>query len=708
MRSRGRPAAAVATAVALVASGLAFVGPVVTGPTAPAGAAVSSNTDQDYATVEFSDPWDFSNPEDFGAVNVQNLASWSVANGQLDAVSNAGGGFIMAETIAGSIPLGRSTTLHPINANNLRKVSFRIRSFSASTQPGGFFWYTCDHVIPDCENGFAFSVFPGTNDYSFDIPAQSTFRPGGPGWGGIIKGIRLVPSGSAQIHLWLDYLRLTPLAGSAMPPSPPTPLPVVDSPSAEGGVDYASLVRGDPWDMSQPSDILAPENMIYGFGSGLLNGLNAGPHIDDAHFTLPLNGPIDGNRFHHLTFDVYYEGPFSLDAGPGGGMVARLIWETVGSPGVWQDSDDIVVFPGWNKVSVDLATSPSWAITDPGTPVRIGWAGQQIRTVRFDPDEDSGQRRFLVDNIKLAEDATGYGGAYNVQFHDNAWRSGTTADIYASSSPNAFGGTQIAVGLPVSQGVNTFHWAPNPVNPGTYWIYVVLHRGGDTARAYGSGPVRMTSAPSPLYGVDPFGKLESASVGLSGVRVKGWALDPDTDGPIPVHFWVDGRSVVAALTASAQRDDVHAAFPSFGPDHGFNALIQVPQGTHSVCAYAINTGPGSNQQIGCRFVTVQNNPIGTLDSVTNAEAGVVVRGWALDPNSAGPIDVHVWVDGQPKVALRADRSRPDVGAAMPRYGANHGYRGTLTLPHGAHTVCTYGIDVGPGTNTALGCRTISV
>jgi len=181
---------------------------------------------------------------------------------------------------------------------------------------------------------------------------------------------------------------------------------IVDSPSAEGGVDYATLVRGDPWDMSQSSDILAPENMIYGFGSGVLNGLSAGPHIDDAHFTLPLNGQIDGNRFHRLTFNVYYDGPFGLGAGPGGGMVARLIWETVGSPGVWQNSDDIVVYPGWNKVSVDLATNPSWAITDPDTPIRIGWAGQQIRTVRFDPDEDSGQRRFLVDNIKIAEDAT--------------------------------------------------------------------------------------------------------------------------------------------------------------------------------------------------------------------------------------------------------------------------------------------------------------
>src|SRR5262249_38978446 len=141
MRSRRRVAAALATTVALMGSALALTGPVVAGPTPPAGAAVSSNTDQDYATVEFSDPWGFSNHEDFSVLNAQNLASWSVANGQLDAVANAGGGFIMAQTIAGAIPLGRDTALHPINANNLRKVSFRLRSFSSTTQAGGFFWY---------------------------------------------------------------------------------------------------------------------------------------------------------------------------------------------------------------------------------------------------------------------------------------------------------------------------------------------------------------------------------------------------------------------------------------------------------------------------------------------------------------------------------------------------------------------------------------
>lgn len=50
--------------------------------------AASTNTDADYATVEFSDPWDFSNVEDFPSWGAQNVVSYNVANGVLDANVN--------------------------------------------------------------------------------------------------------------------------------------------------------------------------------------------------------------------------------------------------------------------------------------------------------------------------------------------------------------------------------------------------------------------------------------------------------------------------------------------------------------------------------------------------------------------------------------------------------------------------------------------
>ncbi len=236
-----------------------------------------------------------------------------------DGTADPGGSLILAEGIAGVVPTGRNTDLHPINANKYRKISFRMKAdVGPAGVPGGFFWYSCDHIIPDCENGFPFTVHNGWNNYSFDIPSQGArFHPGGPAWGGTLKGLRFVPSGNSQTHIQLDYVRLTPSSGSDAPPAAPVPLPVVDSPSLAGGFDYATLVRRDAWDMSQPSDISGPENMVYGFGNGLLNGLSVAPNYGDPHFSLPLAGPIDANRFHRLTFNVFYEGP------PGVGLRTR-------------------------------------------------------------------------------------------------------------------------------------------------------------------------------------------------------------------------------------------------------------------------------------------------------------------------------------------------------------------------------------------------
>ncbi len=668
MTTRARRTLALLAGLALLSGGLVALTPAVT-PTHAAGASqLSTNTDDDYATVEFSDPWDFSNPADLPISEASNVQSYTIANGVFDGIVNPGGGLIMAEGIAGVIPAGRNTDLHPINANKYRKVSFRMKAdVGPAGAPGGFFWYTCDHIVPSCENGFPFTVHSGWNDYSFDIPSQGgLFHRGGPAWGGTLKGLRFVPSGNSQIHIQLDYMRLTPSSGADAPPAAPVPLPVVDSPSEAGGFDYATLVRRDPWDMSQPSDIVGPENMAYGFGNGLLNGISVAPNYGDPHFSLPLAGPIDGNRFHRLTFNVFYEGPPGLGFAPGGGMVARLIWQTAAAPGVWQNSNDIVVYPGWNDVSIELATAPAYAITEPGTPGRMGWAGQQITAVRFDPDEDSGARRFLVDNIKVAEDATGYSGQYDVKFHDAAWRAGTTADIYSTTSRGGFGGTRIACGLAVNQGVNTFHWAPNPLPAGNQWLYVVLHRGGSSAHRYASGPVRMTASPSPIYGVNPFGSFDGLSVSQSGARARGWALDPDTRNPVRVDFWIDGRSSIGSLIANGDRPDVQRAFPGLGAAHGFDSTIVVPQGTHSVCAYAINTGAGGNQLLGCRTITVNTNPIGLLDAVAAHVGFASVRGWTLDPNTTAPIQTHVYVDGKLLRVLTANDARPDIAACVPR------------------------------------------
>lgn len=201
----------------------------------------------------------------------------------------------------------------------------------------------------------------------------------------------------------------------------------------------------------------------------------------------------------------------------------------------------------------------------------------------------------------------------------------------------------------------------------------------------------------------PVGSLDAARATDGGVYVGGWALDPDTTDSIDVHVYVDG--VGTALRADASRPDVGAAYGR-GDRHGFGATIPASQGSHQVCVYLINRPAGVNVLLACRVVTLGQTPIGSLDLVRGGPSGIVVGGWAFDPDTSTPVDVHVYVDGRATV-LRADGYRPDVGAAY-RRGDRHGFNGSVAAADGTHQVCLYLINQPSGTNPLLGCRTVVV
>ena len=102
-------------------------------------------------------------------------------------------------------------------------------------------------------------------------------------------------------------------------------------------------------------------------------------------------------------------------------------------------------------------------------------------------------------------------------------------------------------------------------------------------------------------------------------------------------------------------------------------------------------------------------PIGWLDEVSETPGGLRIRGWALDPDTSASIDVHVYVGGGFAAGARADRSRPDVGAAYPGFGDAHGFELTVPAGNGRHRVCVYAINVGrAGENPEIGCRTVTI
>jgi hypothetical protein len=246
-----------------------------------------------------------------------------------------------------------------------------------------------------------------------------------------------------------------------------------------------------------------------------------------------------------------------------------------------------------------------------------------------------------------------------------------------------------------------------PFTPGAHSVCVYGYNiEAGASRVLGCPSV---NAPSPTGGSSPFGYVDSMVGTLGGVEVAGWVIDPDVFGPISVTMYVDGVGKLG-MVASAPNPGVGAAYPAWGPNHGFRAIIPgVTPGTHTVCLYGYNVGAGAHTLLSCRSVAVTANPIGSVDVFSSPAAGSArVQGWVADPDTFAAIPTHVYVDGVGAANVLAAAPRSDIGTIFPSWGPNHGFDITLPgLSPGAHTVCVYGYNIGPGASTLLRCATVT-
>jgi len=175
----------------------------------------------------------------------------------------------------------------------------------------------------------------------------------------------------------------------------------------------------------------------------------------------------------------------------------------------------------------------------------------------------------------------------------------------------------------------------------------------------------------------PFGTIDGTQVVPGGFKLWGWAVDPNTSASIPVHVYLN-RQGAAILIASDYRWDVGAAYPNLGSYHGYGTGLAAGPGTHEACVYGINTGAGDNTQIECRTVTLTGNPIGGLQDLSLLSGGrIQAGGWAIDPDTAAPIGVHFYINGQFAGSADATLEDQDVLAGYPEYGPGHGYSAEL-------------------------------
>jgi len=206
---------------------------------------------------------------------------------------------------------------------------------------------------------------------------------------------------------------------------------------------------------------------------------------------------------------------------------------------------------------------------------------------------------------------------------------------------------------------------------------------------------------------EPTGRIERATQSGAGIRVTGWAVDPQGPEPLRVEITLDEREVFTA-DANLDRPDLAGRTGSNTNRVGFDVTIPKASGRYRLCVDAIDQS-GEQGFLGCRHVTVRNAaPFGRLDQVREIPNGVHVSGWAIDPDLNGPISVRILVDGRVHSTIRSDRPRTDVAAAHPGHGSRLGFDRNLALRAGRHEVCVEAVDSAGGNNTQLGCQTITV
>ena len=215
-----------------------------------------------------------------------------------------------------------------------------------------------------------------------------------------------------------------------------------------------------------------------------------------------------------------------------------------------------------------------------------------------------------------------------------------------------------------------------------------------------------TVAPRPAGA--PTGAFDAILRVPGGIRVVGWALDPDSPASIDVHVYA-GTVGVGRLPATLPRSDVGASFPGHGEAHGFDGTVAVGPGTYNICVYGIGTGPGGNSVLGCRAFTVDSSAIGALDAVTRSPGALHLTGWALDLDTSLPTSVHIHDNGVPVSSVAADLPRGDIAASRPGYGDRHGFDVRIAAHAGEHEICAFAISVGAGPpSTRIGCKRVSV
>ncbi len=273
----------------------------------------------------------------------------------------------------------------------------------------------------------------------------------------------------------------------------------------------------------------------------------------------------------------------------------------------------------------------------------------------------------------------------------------TTVTVTADGVPLGTAPADDATGSVPGHGFHaTFALGATRLAPGVRTICAVARNLGKFGKS------RSVQCLSHSFNWNPRTAIVSLAQSSNGVTVTGWAVDPDTSAAVSVTVIADGTARTSVKANGA--GGIH-------PGHMFTRNVALTDGTHTICLRAANLSFGSGPTASmCKSIKLSFQPFGKFESVGRASgsSAVVATGWAIDPNTSGPINVQVRVDSAAPVSGRAAINRPDLATSHPGAGTAHGFSVRAPANAGEHQVCVRAVNVptSTGTTVALGCRTI--
>ncbi len=361
-------------------------------------AAIDNN---DYALSQLANPWDMNNENDFFWSSRSGWENPQVSDGMFSGISNNADPFLLLNI----------SPDHPIDANQYRYLHVQMSvSQIPDDEPGLMVFWGTQAATPVFHSDFEL-LQPGLHTYTIDL---NQF----PQWSGDIRALRIDPLGGANstnITVNIQHISLTRTATFS------TTLPTLDtlitinstpqaellSPSAFTGIDYASSVLQDPWDMDNDHDVQDTRDISNGHFINSIPDLNLSgtfytgssvprsPEGDPGISVLSQQNtfPLNADQFPLLAFSLYV--PFDANDPDelGTGAIARVAWKRDDFDN-GRTTDDILLFPGLHTYLLDMSTvkyEPASATS---------WTGQ-VRYLRIDPHEFGSPRDFYLDTVRV-------------------------------------------------------------------------------------------------------------------------------------------------------------------------------------------------------------------------------------------------------------------------------------------------------------------